>query len=160
MPSHAQAASRAPRPSDSAPPAPVRLRRNLRCCRRHPAIDRAVGDDSHQSLLPAARLSGATVETYRQVLETCRQHCCELRLTPAYDIVNTTAYIPQDVLALDVVGNKSLFASRQGLLEFAQVCYVARPTEVIRKQLQALERLLARSTELCEQAPHVVAAIR
>ncbi|MEE2577545.1 type II toxin-antitoxin system HipA family toxin, partial [Pseudomonas aeruginosa] len=46
------------------------------------------------------------------------------------------------------------------LLEFAPVCDVAWPTEVIRKQLQALERLLARSTELCEQAPHVVAAIR
>lgn len=55
------------------------------------------------------------------MLETCRQHCCELRLAPAYDIVNTTAYIPQDVLVLDVVGNKTLFASRQGLLEFAQV---------------------------------------
>ncbi|MGP6226594.1 hypothetical protein ACQUHS_28090, partial [Pseudomonas aeruginosa] len=66
--------------------------------------------------------------------------------------------LDKDVLALE--GNKTLFASRQGLLEFAQVCDVARPTEVIRKQLQALERLLARSTELCEQAPQVVAAIR
>jgi len=84
----------------------------------------------------------------------------DARLAPAYDIVNTTAYIPEDVLALDLVGNKSLFASRQGLLEFAQVCDVARPDEVIRKQLQALERVLARSTELAEQAPHVVAAIR
>lgn len=43
-------------------------------------------------------------------------------LAPAYDIVNTKAYIPEDVLALDFVGNKSLFASRQGLLDFAQVC--------------------------------------
>lgn len=84
----------------------------------------------------------------------------DARLAPAYDIVNTTAYIPEDVLALDLAGNKSLFASRQGLLDFAQVCDVARPDEVIRKQLQALERILARSTELAEQAPHVVAAIR
>ncbi|MFT0624670.1 type II toxin-antitoxin system HipA family toxin [Ectopseudomonas guguanensis] len=84
----------------------------------------------------------------------------DARLAPAYDIVNTTAYIPEDVLALDLVGNKSLFASRQGLLDFAQVCDVARPEEVIREQLQALERVLARSTELGEQAPHVVAAIR
>ncbi|MNF31554.1 Serine/threonine-protein kinase HipA [compost metagenome] len=84
----------------------------------------------------------------------------DARLAPAYDIVNTTAYIPEDVLALDLVGNKSLFASRQGLLEFAQVCDVARPEEVIREQLQALERVLARSAELCEQAPNVVAAIR
>lgn len=84
----------------------------------------------------------------------------DARLAPAYDIVNTTAYIPEDVLALDLAGNKSLFASRQGLLDFAQVCDVARPEEVIREQLSALERVLARSTELCEQAPHVVAAIR
>jgi serine/threonine-protein kinase HipA len=82
------------------------------------------------------------------------------RLATAYDIVNTTAYIPEDVLALDLVGNKSLFASRQGLLEFAQVCDMAHPEEVIREQLQALERVLARSTELAEQAPRVVAAIR
>lgn len=94
------------------------------------------------------------------MLESCRRHSCELLLAPAYDIVNTTAYIPQDVLALDLVGNKSLFASRQGLLEFVQVCDVARLKEVIREQLQALERVLARSTELSEQAPHVVAATR
>jgi len=84
----------------------------------------------------------------------------DARLAPAYDIVNTTAYIQEDVLALDLVGNKSLFASRQGLLDFAQVCDVAQPEEVIREQLNAVERVLARSTELCERAPHVVAAIR
>ena len=84
----------------------------------------------------------------------------DARLAQAYDIVNTTAYIPADVLALDLVGNKSLFASRQGLLDFAQVCDVARPEEIIRGQLSALERVLARSGELAEQAPHVVAAIR
>jgi serine/threonine-protein kinase HipA len=83
----------------------------------------------------------------------------DARLAPAYDIVNTTAYIPKDLLALDLVGNKSLFASRQGLLDFARVCDVAQPEEVIREQLQALEQVLARSTELCEQVPHVVAAI-
>lgn len=84
----------------------------------------------------------------------------DARLAPAYDIVNTTAYIPEDVLALDLCGNKSLFASRQGLLDFAGTCDVARPEAIIRRQLQALEQVLARSTELCEQAPHVVAAIR
>ena len=84
----------------------------------------------------------------------------DARLAPAYDIVNTTAYIPEDVLALELVGNKSLLASRQGLLEFASVCDVARPEEVIRGQLAALERVLARSTELCERAPNVAAAIR
>jgi len=84
----------------------------------------------------------------------------DARLAPAYDIVNTTAYIPDDVLALELLGNKSLFASRQGLLDFAQVCDVERPAEIIRAQLEALERVLQRSTELCSQAPQVVAAIR
>lgn len=84
----------------------------------------------------------------------------DARLAPAYDIVNTTAYIPKDVLALDLVGNKSFFVSRQGLLDFASVCDVARPEEVIRSQLHAMEQVLARSTEQCEQAPHVVSAIR
>lgn len=84
----------------------------------------------------------------------------DARLAPAYDIVNTTAYIPGDVLALDLVGNKSLFGSRQGLLDFAQICDVGRPEEIIRGQLSALEQVMARSGELAEQAPHVVAAIR
>lgn len=37
---------------------------------------------------------------------------------------------------------------------------MVQPEEVIRGQLQALERVLARFTEQGEQAPHVVAAIR
>jgi serine/threonine-protein kinase HipA len=84
----------------------------------------------------------------------------DARLAPAYDIVNTTAYIPEDVLALDLAGNKSLFASRQGLLDFAVQCNVERPDEVIRNHLAALERVLARFPELCERAGHVVTAIR
>lgn len=84
----------------------------------------------------------------------------DARLAPVYDIVNTTAYIPQDVLALDLVGNKSLFASRQGLLDFAVSCGVEHPAEVIRGLLEALERVLQRYPSLCEQAPGVTAAIR
>lgn len=84
----------------------------------------------------------------------------DARLAPAYDIVNTTAYIPEDVLALDLAGSKSLFASRQGLLDFAATCDVARPEEIIREQLQALERVLNRFAELGARAPNVVAAIR
>ena len=76
----------------------------------------------------------------------------DARQAPAYDIVNTTAYIPEDVLALDLAGNKSLFASRQGLLDLARVCDVARPAEVICAQLQAVEKSAGE--------PQVVAAIR
>lgn len=86
--------------------------------------------------------------------------CRDARLAPAYDILNTTAYIPEDVLALDLAGNKSLFVSRQGLLDFAPVCDVQQPQTVILGLLEALERVLARYPDLCEQAPEVVAAIR
>lgn len=37
---------------------------------------------------------------------------------------------------------------------------MVRPAKVVRERLSALERVLARSTELCERATHVVAAIR
>jgi serine/threonine-protein kinase HipA len=84
----------------------------------------------------------------------------DARLAPAYDIVNTTAYIPEDVLALDLVGNKSLFASRQGLLEFAQTCEVEHPELRIQRLLTAVDSVLKRYPELREQAPHVVKAIQ
>lgn len=84
----------------------------------------------------------------------------DARLAPAYDIVNTTAYIPEDVLALDLVGNKSLFASRQGLLEFALTCEVERPELRIQRLLAAVELVLKRYPEFREQAPHVVKAIQ
>jgi serine/threonine-protein kinase HipA len=83
----------------------------------------------------------------------------DARLAPAYDIVNTTAYIPDDVLALDLAGNKSMFASRQGLLEFAQSCEIDRPAERIQKMLVAVEAVIARYPQHREQAPHVVGAI-
>jgi len=84
----------------------------------------------------------------------------DARLSPAYDIVNTTAYIPEDVLALDLAGNKSMFASRQGLLEFAHTCEIEQPEGRIQKLLAALEVVLERYPQHREQAPHVVSAIQ
>jgi serine/threonine-protein kinase HipA len=83
----------------------------------------------------------------------------DARLAPAYDIVNTTAYIEQDVLALDLAGNKSLFASRQGLLDFAVTCEVPDPAERIRHLLAATETVLKRFPEHCERVPYVVKAL-
>lgn len=83
----------------------------------------------------------------------------DARLAPTYDIVNTTAYIPDDVLALDLAGNKSMFASRQGLLEFAQSCEIEKPRDRIQKMLAAVEVVIARYPQYREQAPHVVSAI-
>jgi serine/threonine-protein kinase HipA len=48
-----------------------------------------------------------------------------VRMAPAYDIVNTTCYLPEDNLALSLSGNRGFFASRQTLLDFADVCNVS-----------------------------------
>lgn len=84
----------------------------------------------------------------------------DTRLAPAYDIVNTTAYIPEDSLALDLSGNKSIFASRLGILEFAKTCEVADPKARIQGLLQTLEVVLQREDEYCRLAPDVANAIR
>lgn len=83
----------------------------------------------------------------------------DARLAPAYDIVNTTAYIPEDSLALDLAGSKSLFASRLGLLSLARVCEVDDPRAVIEKTLSAVESVMKRHQHLVDAAPAVVAAI-
>ena len=84
----------------------------------------------------------------------------DTRLAPAYDIVNTTAYIPEDALALDLSGNKSMFASRLGILEFARTCEVEDPKARIQGLLQTLEVVLRREDEYCRLAPDVANAIR
>lgn len=82
------------------------------------------------------------------------------RLAPAYDIVNTTAYIPEDTLALDLSGNKSMFASRLGILEFARTCEIENPEVRIQALLQTLEVVLKREEDYCRLAPYVAKAIR
>jgi serine/threonine-protein kinase HipA len=83
----------------------------------------------------------------------------DARLAPAYDIVNTTAYIPEDVLALDLAGNKSMFASRQGLLEFAHTCEIEHPKKRIQQLLASVEAVLGRYPQYREQTSHVFSAI-
>ena len=83
----------------------------------------------------------------------------DARLAPAYDIVNTTAYLPEDSLALELAGNKSLFAERLGILDFAHTCDIDSPYARIQKLLLSVETVLKREVELCEQVPHVVKAI-
>src|SRR3546814_14611442 len=58
-------------------------------------------------------------------------------LAPAYDLVNTTAYIREDSLALTLGGSKSLFASRVHLLDFAQRCRIDDPRGRVLSLVQA-----------------------
>lgn len=84
----------------------------------------------------------------------------DARLAPAFDIVNTTAYIPEDALALSLCGSKSFFASRLHLPAFAEKFAVANPTERIRKILAAVDATLSRHGDLLAEHPDIEAAIR
>ncbi len=84
----------------------------------------------------------------------------DCRLAPAFDLVNTTAYIPEDVLALDLCGQKSFFAARQGLLDFAKVCQVADPRDRVQRLILTAEMVIRREAEVAESIPHIVAAIQ
>lgn len=63
-----------------------------------------------------------------------------VRMAPAYDIVCTRLYIPDDKLALNLAGNRSFFAARLGLLDFGASCEMPK--------VRVIERVL----QLCEQA--------
>ncbi len=83
----------------------------------------------------------------------------DCRLAPAFDLVNTTAYIPEDVLALDLCGQKSFFAARKGLLDFAKICQVANPKDRVQRLILNAEMVIRREEEVTASIPHVVAAI-
>ncbi|WP_156883189.1 hypothetical protein [Pseudomonas sp. CFII64] len=80
-------------------------------------------------------------------------------LAPAYDIVNTTAYIKEDSLALSLDGSKSLFASRLGIIALAQVCDVVKPRQRLQKLIAAVQASLRDNAEFASDAPGVFEAI-
>jgi len=83
-------------------------------------------------------------------------------MAPAYDIVCTRLYIPEDTLALELAGNKSFFAARQGLLDFGHRCSLtkaklnARLLALAEITLQALDDL----APLIEKLPGLDETIR
>ncbi|MFJ3521103.1 type II toxin-antitoxin system HipA family toxin [Pseudomonas sp. NPDC090203] len=83
----------------------------------------------------------------------------DAHLAPAYDIVNTTAYIEEDSLALRLAGSKSLYASRLGILDLASTCNISKPRPRIRRLITAVEESLEHNAALAEHAPKVFAAI-
>ncbi|MFZ4535087.1 type II toxin-antitoxin system HipA family toxin [Propionivibrio sp.] len=57
----------------------------------------------------------------------------DVRLSPIYDIVNTTVYIPNDPLALKLNGSK-FWTATQDLIEFGKIhCYVDHPEQIIER---------------------------
>lgn len=84
----------------------------------------------------------------------------DCKLAPAYDIVNTTAYIPEDALALELRGQRSFFSTREGLLKFAKDCAVADPVTRIQELILTAEKVLREQEEVASSIPHVVQAIQ
>lgn len=84
----------------------------------------------------------------------------DVRMAPAYDIVNTTAYLPNDTLALTLGGSKSFIAARQHLLEFAGRCQVDEPRERIRQLLEAAHQQCQRHADLLAEVPQVRDALQ
>jgi serine/threonine-protein kinase HipA len=84
----------------------------------------------------------------------------DARMSPAYDIVNTTRYIPEDGLALTLQGSKSLFRAGADLISFGEYCGVNAPHERINQLLEATEAVLWEHSALFEDEPELEAAIR
>ncbi|PXW97524.1 serine/threonine-protein kinase HipA [Sphaerotilus hippei] len=78
-----------------------------------------------------------------------------VRLAPAFDIVNTTCYLPEDSLALELAGGRSLFASRQSLLDFAPACLLT-PRQArarIVRLIEAAHDVMFEFDELAAEVP-------
>ncbi|WP_341679377.1 HipA domain-containing protein [Niveibacterium sp. SC-1] len=76
-------------------------------------------------------------------------------LAPAFDIVNTTCYIPEDGLALSLGGSKSLFASRLHLLDFADKCAMTTGSarRRIRHMIEVAHSVVADLDALVDEVP-------
>ncbi|MGA0611906.1 type II toxin-antitoxin system HipA family toxin [Caldimonas sp. KR1-144] len=77
-------------------------------------------------------------------------------LAPAYDIVNTTCYLPDDALALRLGHDKTLFSSRIRLLEFAvKHCGIAKKRAQARviELMDALHATLKAHRALADEVP-------
>jgi serine/threonine-protein kinase HipA len=87
-------------------------------------------------------------------------HDADVRLAPVYDIVNTTAYLPSDELALSLGGSKGFFPARVALHDFARRCGISDAADRLNVLIQAAHGVLAREEALLRSVPQVAAAIR
>ncbi|MEO5827455.1 MAG: type II toxin-antitoxin system HipA family toxin [Luteimonas sp.] len=81
-------------------------------------------------------------------------------LAPAYDVVNTTAYLPPDSLAMTLGGSKSFFASRLHLIDFGRRCRIDDPRARIQALIDVTEQELGIQKPLLAQVPVVDAGLR
>ncbi|HEY9131734.1 MAG TPA: type II toxin-antitoxin system HipA family toxin [Dyella sp.] len=84
----------------------------------------------------------------------------DVRMAPAYDIVNTTRYIPEDQLALALNGSRSLFLARTEILPFAKVCGISDPAERLGQLIHAAEVIMFTQQDLLDDETELRDAIR
>jgi serine/threonine-protein kinase HipA len=81
----------------------------------------------------------------------------DVQLAPAYDIVNTTCYIPEDSLALSVGGSKSMLAARILLMDFAGKCAmsVSEARKRVRHLVEVAHAIVADQADLVDAVPRL-----
>jgi serine/threonine-protein kinase HipA len=84
----------------------------------------------------------------------------DVRMAPAYDIVNTTCYIPEDGLALSLKGTRNLFIARLELMEFGRDCHIGNPHKRISEIMESCEAVLVAQAALLHDFPDIEAAIQ
>lgn len=83
----------------------------------------------------------------------------DVRMSPVYDLTNTTAYLENDNLALDLAGNRGFFAGRLGLVDFGQRCGIKKPWLRVEGLIKAAEAMLYVHEDLLSTVPNVRAAL-
>jgi serine/threonine-protein kinase HipA len=84
----------------------------------------------------------------------------DVRMAPAYDIVNTTRYIPEDQLALALNGSKNLFLARTEIISFAKRCDISNPVERLGQLIHAAEVVMFTQQDLLSEEAEFRDAIR
>lgn len=82
------------------------------------------------------------------------------RLAPVYDIVCTTAYLPEDSLALTLGGTKSLFAARANLQAFSEGLGLKDLRNRLDRLITAAQEVLAENRELLRFFAQIDRALR
>jgi len=78
----------------------------------------------------------------------------DVRMSPAYDIVCTTCYLPDDTLALSLNRNRSLFTARLDLERFGrEQCRLDDPKARLARLLASMEAILYEHAELIAKVP-------
>lgn len=82
-------------------------------------------------------------------------------LSPAYDIVCTTCYIPEDAMALRMMGTQEFFGARADMAEFGEtVCGIANAHARLFALAETADAVLKRHADLANEVPGLAPALR